>query len=387
MRDRPQYAVTVYPESNSDYVSQFYAGLFDLQATGTVALRFGRCPPRQDRSTDIQGILRLDVATAAAPRPMRVCFDSSDWQDIASMDDLVACDVYFKRGYRPAYIEQLDAALRDKISPLGLHYGCMSRNEFLIDSFSQVLARHSNTGAFSRTPIRAIAQLFASPAKRLMKRYGYARFENSLPFMDAFEVAPDVPAEQLIFYRTRVYGPKDAPVTNRSGRLDEINNLRVGTIRALRNQFGDRFVGGLRPSPYARETYPDCLFPDDPGLRGHLELSKTCLINVNTAGLHDSTSWKMPEYMAGSRCIVSEPLVYEVPVPLVERTHYLAFQTPEECVRACQELLDDPALAGAMRKANFHYYAQHVRPAQLMLHSLATVFKLDAEPQLLREDV
>lgn len=288
------------------------------------------------------------------------------------MDDLATADVYFKRSYRKTFVEQLDVSLRNKVLPLGLHYGCLSRNESAVTRFKRVFARNSNSGAFARTPTRAIAQLFASPAKLVMKRrFAYSGFDD-VPFMDEFEVGPDEPAERQIFYRTRVYSPREAPDTYRSGRLDAINNNRVSTIRALKGHFGDRFIGGLRPSRYAQEAYPDCVVRNDPGLVGHLALSKTCLINVNTAGLHDSTSWKIPEYMAGSRCIVSEPLIYEMPVPLLPRKHYLVFHTPEECVRACRELLDDAAMASAMRRENFLYYTQNVRPAQLMLRSLET---------------
>lgn len=381
------YAVTVYPESNSDYVSELYAGLFDLQAAGIVDLRFGRRRPLRNQPINDQGILSLDVEIAGAHQAKSVCFDTFDWQDIASMDDLAAADVYFKRSYRRVNVEQLQDGLRQKVVPLGLHYACLSRNESFPSCFRRVLARNANSRAFAENPIRAVAEFFGRPAKVMMKRYGYSGF-NDLPlFTDEFEVAPDEPAEQLIFYRTRVYSPTDAPDTYRSGRLDEINDMRAGTIRALKTYFGDRFIGGLRPSRFAQERYPDCMFPNDPGLLGHLELSKTCLVNVNTSGLHDSTSWKIPEYMAGSRCIVSEPLKYETPVPLCERKHYLAFRTPEECVRACDELLHDPEMASAMRKENFIYYSENVKPAQLMLRSLETAFnrQLDAQNSVREE--
>jgi hypothetical protein len=367
------YVVTVYPESSSDYVAEFYAGLYDLQVAGVVDLRYGRRRAHGNRPINNRAILWLEVEVARASRLIKVCIDPADWHDIASIDDLAVADVYFKRSYRGTYVQQLPTDLRRKVVPLGLHYGCMSRNESLISCFKRALARHSNSGAIARTPIRTFAKLLASPTKLLLRRNGYAGFGNLPPFVDEFEVAPDVSARPMIFYRTRVYGPQDAPDTYRSGRSDEINGLRVATIRALRSHFGDRFIGGLRPSQFAEETYPDCMFPDDPGLLGHLALSKTCLINVNTAGLHDSTSWKMPEYLAGSRCIVSEPLTYEMPVPLRERKHYLAFRTPEECVRACNELLNDAQMASAMRKDNFLYYLENVRPAQLMLRSLETV--------------
>ena len=53
----------------------------------------------------------------------------------------------------------------------------------------------------------------------------------------------------------------------------------------------------------------------------------------------------MAEYMAASRCIVSERPLYESATPLVAGQHYLPFSTPEECVAACQRLIDEPDTA------------------------------------------
>ena len=91
--------------------------------------------------------------------------------------------------------------------------------------------------------------------------------------------------------------------------------------------------------------------------------------------------------MAASRCIVSEPLTYETPVRLIEGIHHLAFRTPNECVRACEELLGDTEMASHMREANFAYYVSNVRPAQLMLTSLQATFehRADTEDGVLEE--
>jgi len=372
--------VTVYPEANSPYVSQLYAGLTDLRANGTLELRFGRRKQRSGGPTDVQGMLWMEVASSGQEPPVKVCFDTFDWPEIASMDDLLEADIYFKRSYHAAYLGTLTNELQDKIAPMGLHYGCTSRNESFLLDLRMVFARNLNNHAFNRNPIRASLQLVGAPCKALLNRHGFATFPNLPPFVDDFEVAPNEPAEPRIFYRTRVYSPDEAPYTFRAGRLDEFNGMRVNTIRALKAHFGERFIGGLRPSRYAEKIYPDCMFPNDPGLRGHLDLSKACLVNINTAGLHDSTSWKIPEYMAGSRCIVSEPMKYETSVPLIEDKHYLGFHTPEECVAACAKLFDDPAMASAMRRANFSYYAEHIRPDRMMSRCLRTVVEWRGKP-------
>ncbi len=318
-------------------------------------------------------MLRIDVDSVSLGRTVRACFDTADWRDIASMEDLTESDIYFKRGYHPGFLHELPSSLRKKIVPMGLHYGCSSRNESVMQCFARVLARNAAPGAFTQNPLNAIGQTFATPLKQALKKAGLVKARSDTMFIDDFEVEPDAPAEPMVFYRTRVYGPTDAPDNFRLGRMEEVNELRVNTVRALRAHFGDRFVGGLRHSAFAQQRYADCLFQDDQGLRGHLKASRECLVNVNTAGLHDSTSWKVAEYMAASRCIVSEPMTYETPEPVLEGKHYLGFTTPDECVAACERLFDAPDFAAGMRKNNFDYYCEFVRPDRLMYRSLRTL--------------
>jgi len=361
-----RYEVTVYPQRRSEYVSMLYAGLFELSAVGDVALEFARRREYHATRGD-PVVLRLDVRAAGGSRAVKVCFDTADWRNIASMDDLLAADVYFKRGYDVPYAAQLDPMLGAKIVPFGLHYACSSRHELLSQSVRAAFVWQIASGAWKTAPFAAAKRVVASPIKHAL---GRLRGRSSPPFIDEFEAGPLVPAEAKIYYRTRVYGPKDAPDNFRLGRMDEVNELRANTVRALKSHFGDRFVGGLRLSAHAQATYPDCLYRGDPGLRGHVALSRACLINVNTAGLHDSTSWKIPEYMAASRCIVSEPTYYTTPVPLVEGRNYLPFTSPEGCVAACERLLADPAAAFAMRSENDAYYRAHIRPDRLMARCL-----------------
>jgi hypothetical protein len=373
---RLPYRVTVYPEERTDYTSAFYAGLFELRAAGAVVIRFSAKRAREAYD-DNPSILRIDVDARDGRPPLAVCFDNADWHTIASMDDLEATDVYFKRSYHAPYLERLHAPLRRKVLPMGLHYGCSSRNESVTQSVRDAYALEVARRTLRSNPLRAMRRILATPIKRVLDA---ATGSTRLPlYIDEFEVPPTEPAEEKIFYRTRVYGPDDAPDNFRLGRMNEVNELRAGTVRALKMRFGDRFIGGLRYSRFAEETYPDCLHKNDPGLRGHLTLSKKCLVNINTAGLHDSTSWKMPEYLAASRCIVSEPMLYEIPAPLVAGKHYLEFSSADECVAACERLLAEPELAAAMRAENCAFYTSHVRPDRLVSNCLRMAFGVERD--------
>ena len=152
-------------------------------------------------------------------------------------------------------------------------------------------------------------------------------------------------------------------------QIKDVNDMRANTIRALRKHFGEQFIGGLRRSAFTEKYYPD-LISENLINAEHINLMKKHLICINTSGLHDSTGWKFPEYLAASRCIVSEPPKFELPVPLEKEKHYLPFRTPDECVEACRRILSDAKLASSMRQENYFYYENHVKPSKIILRCL-----------------
>jgi hypothetical protein len=105
---------------------------------------------------------------------------------------------------------------------------------------------------------------------------------------------------------------------------------------------------------------------------------KSCLVAVASIGTFGSTPWKIPEYVAASRCIVTERLNYSLPVPLKERLNYIVADTPQEYVDACELFLTDSDLANRTRQANWDYYQQYVKPDALLWRCLNTA--LDAAP-------
>jgi hypothetical protein len=193
--------------------------------------------------------------------------------------------------------------------------------------------------------------------------------------IDEFVVDPEEPAEERILFQTRLWMPQECPRIS-EGRLAVINKTRVNMVRSLRKAFGEQFSGGLIPTALAQQQYPDCCLPSgNAGRRNYFDLVKSCLICVTTAGLHESIGFKLPEYLAASRCIVTEPLKYRLPVPLEDGKHYLSFRTADECVTACERLLKDSQFANQMRRANHDYYLSEVEPAKLVyrcLHSAMT---------------
>jgi hypothetical protein len=358
--------VEVLPYTICDYTSMVIAGLIELREQGKIALTFRRTDPVRPNHRLHPHLVCLVVSTSRVASGTRLCIDLIDGWGAASYDELDAADVYVKRGYQPAYVNGLADDRRRKFMPFGLHYACRSRHETWRDALVRGLRQRTRRGdMITRAPdaIRGGARYLA---RHLLLALNSDRFTRELA-IDQFENAPTTVVQQQVFFRTRVYAPDDAPGAHRSGSLIEVNDMRANTVRALQKAFGDRYVGGIRRTAYALSHYPDCMATEEIGHAGHIQVSRSSLINVSTFGLHDSTGWKLPEFIAASSCIVCEPPSHQIPEPLIDGKHYLGFASPEECVTQCDRLLSNPALAQQMRLDNYDYYLANLRPDRVML--------------------
>jgi hypothetical protein len=132
------------------------------------------------------------------------------------------------------------------------------------------------------------------------------------------------------------------------------------------------------PVGFAKKHCPDCLTDQPSSRREYLKLLRKCLVAVATTGLHRSIGWKFAEYMAASRCVVTEPLHCALPVPLLEGTHYLSFRSAEQCIGACERFLDDPGYAQSVRCECFAYYLNAVQPASIVRRCLNEALAMEA---------
>ena len=92
-----------------------------------------------------------------------------------------------------------------------------------------------------------------------------------------------------------------------------------------------------------------------------------------TTGLHGSIGWKMAEYVAASRAIVSEPLRYPVPGGFAPGRNFLEFDSLESFVAAIERLLTDATLREDIRRANWEYYLRWVRPDAQVMRTLEII--------------
>jgi hypothetical protein len=71
----------------------------------------------------------------------------------------------------------------------------------------------------------------------------------------------------------------------------------------------------------------------------------------------------MAEFLAASKCIVSEPIYNELSAPL---DHISLYRTKDECLAVCECLLADKSRAELQRQQSWDYYEKYVRPGAHM---------------------
>jgi hypothetical protein len=333
------YEVTfwVTPHLNLYHASKVISGLCELAREGFINLRTTRPPIPVDGFP-----LCLEVRSCSGKKK-RLMLDLLDHGDRFFPEAFATADIYFKRSYHPADIAKLPPDAQTKIVPFGLNFACINR---------------AARGQFIKLAFKKhTSPVFRSPWKKLRLLLRDLNLLRGLPPASSFEQNPLAPREATVLFQTRVWPPEET-----TEDLDKINHERVSLVRSLKTEFGDRFVGGVVADKYSHQFCPDVLAETNIRRFHYSQLVRNGTIGIYTRGLHQSLAFKLSEYLAAGMCIVGEPLLFRLPVPLEPNIHYLPFASHEECIAQCRYLLENPAAAASMRQANIQYYRMAVEP-------------------------
>jgi hypothetical protein len=297
---------------------------------------------------------------------LRLHFDTHDAPEIA-VHALERCDFYFKRSFSQSHVEQLPTAQQRKVVPLGLNYWVLPD---AADGFAlrRTLALESGV-----SKLRALKQL-----------PGITHFQTNRASVREIESPPDHDAEPRVLFLATTYDPGNAPSRDKAEERREMNEMRAQYIRVLRKALGSRFVGGLATSEFALRNYADVTITDQTvtAKRNYIKIMKQHPICVATTGLHGSIGWKLAEYVACSRAILSEPIRYAVPGDFSPGQNFMEFRTAEECIANASTLIEDKQLRARLMNNNAAYYRSHLRPDVLIGNALATAMRSAVSSEL-----
>ena len=330
----PRWSVTLHPDPIGIHTWSIWAGLTELARRGEIELACRDCRVPADAG------VWLVVRDIASGERRTVLVDVGDPAGQNAPMRAALADSVWKRSYQGGTGR-----------PLGLVAGMRSGHE----SLARYAVRSVATAAGRRSVSdvrRAVSGVADARRTLRLDRYGQVGERTD-----------------TVLYQVTAWDPA---ASTASAEREAINESRAAVIRALREAFGDRFVGGFVDTSFAREHHPD-LVSKEASVRGHyVSLMQSCGVAVSTVGLHGSNPWKMAEYLATGCAIVSEPLRGALPEPVDAAVRW--FESPDECVRRCEELLADPAArAGAQLAARRHWH-EYTRPDRLVARRLAEEF-------------
>lgn len=353
--------------SVSPHLQQLFTGFKMLQDEGVIKVKQKFSKHVQKRNADqylkdsSRTHLKVDVMVKKKQR-VTLFFDTHDAKEIDNID-LIKCDLYFKRSFSQEYISKNHNRNIKKIHPLGFNYLvlpnsidnlALKRNLILLETLKNKL------GGF----ISAIDS------------YNKYKF---LPRLRNLQALPDYTLSPKVIFIAKAYDPLDVPdrpAIKMEERIDN-NNFRGNCIRALRKELGSKFYGGFIPDYYSKRHFKNILLkqPKTSIKKNYLNTMKQFNIGIASKGLHGSNGWKLAEYIAFSKSIVSETLNYQVPGSFQAGRNYLEFHTPLECVEQSINLLTQTELRNQMMTDNFIYYQDYLRPDKIILNALLIAIK------------
>jgi hypothetical protein len=348
-RGRPR--CIVYVGEHTEHVLQLYAGLYLLHAQGCIALHqtFAPAPP----SAHPHGLF-IDLEGAGL-----VYFDVHDGANFDAAL-LQRVSLYAKRAYRSSVHGPAGA----RLVPLGLNYAAYTDYTGLLE-LARTLKQLELDGAGGKRLAIALV--------RLVPRLGGAL---GLPTAHALSHPPPAREPPRAIFLARTWDPKEVPPLPEAA-VREMNDLRAGCIRLLRERLGGRFLGGFERSAYALEHYRDCVVEESLSTRRrhYLRRLRSYAVCVTTNGLWDSIGWKFAEYLALGKAIVCEPMKFEVPGPLAPGRNFLEFSTPEDCTARVAGLLEGREARERMMANNAAYFREYASPDAVVARVLYRVLE------------
>jgi len=294
---------------------------------------------------------RLDIVVVrAAGRTLIVdLFDNYDIDKVM----LDKADGYAKRGFR------LDGYDDERIFPYGLNYAVYPAGPDL-----RIVARNGlrSSGHIGGDVLRALA------VDRVLRWPTTSRVSDIRPHAATLQTG-----RPAVVCFTRLWRPEGGEIPDDPSGRAAMNQHRIDCLRALRRELGPRFVGGVRRSRYALEQCPDCVVDRATTGRGsYLDTVARTPIGVTTAGLERSVGYRMGEFVAMGRAIVTEPLFARAP-GLLPDVNYLTFTSPDDCVAACVRLIEHPDELKSIADANAAYYEEYLRPDRVATRLLRSL--------------
>lgn len=144
-----------------------------------------------------------------------------------------------------------------------------------------------------------------------------------------------------------------------------VNGRRANFIRACKELECVDFEGGLVSQGKGRsseELFSDCLC-EGVSMKEWMEKTKRSAVVFNTPAFWDCHGWKLGEYLAMGKCIVSTPLSNDLPAPLEHGKNIHFVENTQESMReAVTYIISHPEYRKKLEQGARDYWEQYGTP-------------------------
>lgn len=359
---KPKWEVRVHMEADWYYLSHPLSGLKRLAQAGEIKLiqevRWNYAAPHYPRDP---------MAMIARVRPYGggawkgFSYDARDRNTTFDRTALDVCEVYYKSNYHQQVIDDtLAPADAARIRPAGYF---IPNNAFADASDYRRSLAKTMLASFFPLGLETTKHAFKTTEGKSVSRFRHlARRVNNtnqrLQLEDYEQAWGTPPIENQVFFNGSAWDMFS---------WDSLINRRYEILKRIKAHPISKFVGGFRDTRDARSHFPDMVANPDYNHRQYFaEVGRSDIV-LATLGLFDCLAWKVPEYMASGRTVISEPLINQLPAPVRHGEEMYFFQFDlSDFDRKFDQLVRSQELRRHIAAGARRYYETWIRPDVVM---------------------
>lgn len=301
------------------YYTYYLQGLFDVFGRQAVRFTLADFPPVYEHGLCVTLLEPQTKVFMSASDGMGVNQLLYDW-----------CDVYAK-------INVPLSSTLEKILPIGPSFGlrCWSRSSTVVNALKNYAATYR----------------IAKPD--LKEHFGHYRAQYRRPLESAY--VPGRARSDYVFYASSLW--KKEPLTNK------YRAAFVETVQA----FSDiEFEGGFAPRSDVL-GYDHLFMPQRLTAKDYISKTKASAVVFNTPAVRSCLGWKLGEFLALGKAIISTPLGRQMPAPLEDGTHiHFVDGTRESIAAAVERLIGEPTYRRRLEENARRYYERYLQPSAVI---------------------
>ncbi|HEA30762.1 MAG TPA: hypothetical protein ENH91_12365 [Leeuwenhoekiella sp.] len=159
----------------------------------------------------------------------------------------------------------------------------------------------------------------------------------------------------------------------------ETTNVQRKNFMDTVRQMECNFEGGFYASPDhdLAPTYKDLLFFKPYSTAAYLAKTKASYLVFNTPAVHGCHGWKLAEYLAMGKAIISTPLLNDLVKPLKHEKEIHYVHQDKDLKNTLDRLFKDVPYKESLEKEAKAYYNQHAAPKAVINQMLQTPLPVD----------